>query len=65
MRTYCRAQGTLLSALRSPKWEANPKGRKYIHMYGRLIFLCSRNTTLLTTIWDLAVNPDLPYDVVT
>ena len=26
MRTHCIAQGTLFSALWSPKWEGNPKG---------------------------------------
>ena len=30
MRTYCIAQGTLLSALWWPKWEGNPKERGYI-----------------------------------
>ena len=29
MRTYCRAQGTLLNALWWPKWTGNPKKRKY------------------------------------
>ena len=29
MRTYCRAQGTLLNALWWPKWEGNPKKRRY------------------------------------
>ena len=30
MRIYCIAQGTLLNALRSPKWEGNPKMRSDI-----------------------------------
>ena len=37
MRTYCRAQGTLLNALWLPKWEGNPRKRVYIFIYMRLI----------------------------
>ena len=47
--TYCRAQGTLLSALWWPKWEGNPKKRVciyiyiYMYTYGWFILLHSRN----------------------
>ena len=33
MRTYCITQGTLLNALLGPKWEGNPKKRRYMYMY--------------------------------
>ena len=32
MRTYCIAQGTLLTALWLPKWERNPKKWGYKYM---------------------------------
>ena len=34
MRTYCIAQGTLLSALWGPTWEGNPKKRGYMYTQG-------------------------------
>ena len=44
MRTYCIAQGTLLSALWWPKWEGNPKKRGYIYIpMGWFTLLYSRN----------------------
>ena len=34
MRTYCLAQGILLSDLWWPKWEGNLKKSRYMYMYG-------------------------------
>ena len=43
MRTYCIAQGTLLSDLWWPKWEGNLKKRGYMYTYNRFTLLYSRN----------------------
>ena len=32
MRTYCIAQGTLLSVLKWPKWEGTKKQRVYVYI---------------------------------
>ena len=34
MRTNCRVQGTLLSALKRPEWEGNPKRRRHMYTCG-------------------------------
>ena len=46
MRTYCIAQGTLLSALWWPKWEENPKKRIYVYTYSRFTLLQYFTTVL-------------------
>ena len=33
MRTYCIAQGILLSVLWKPKWEGDPKNWGYMYTY--------------------------------
>ena len=43
MRTYCTAQGTLLSALWWPKWEGNPEKRGYMYTYSWFTLLYSIN----------------------
>ena len=43
MRTFCIAQGTLVSALWWPKWEGNPKKREIMYTYSWFILLHSRN----------------------
>ena len=43
MRTYCVAQGTLLSALWWPKWEGNPKKRGYMYTYSWFTLLYRKN----------------------
>ena len=43
MRTYCIAQGILLSALWWPKWEGNPKKRGYMYTHSQFTVLYSRN----------------------
>ena len=45
MRTYCKAQGTLLSALWQPKWEGNPKKKGYIYMADSLCHTTETNYT--------------------
>ena len=44
MRTYCIAQGTLLSALWWPKWERNPIKRGHMYTHSWFTLLYSRNT---------------------
>ena len=43
MRTYCIAQGTLLSALWWPKWKRNPIKRGYMYTHSWFTLLYSRN----------------------
>ena len=45
MRTYCKAQGTLPSALWQPKWEGNPKKKGYIYMADSLCHTTETNYT--------------------
>ena len=49
MRTYCRAQGTLLNALWWPKWEGNPKKRRCHHRIDVFELWCWRR--LLRIPW--------------
>ena len=43
MRVYCRAQGALLNALWSPKWEGNPQKRGWTYMCNWFTLLYIRN----------------------
>ena len=48
MRTYCLAQGTLLSALWWPKWERNPQ-KRYVCMNRADWLCCTADTD--TAVW--------------
>ena len=45
MRTYCKVQGTLFSALWQPKWEGNPVKWGYIYMADSLCHTVETNYT--------------------
>ena len=47
MRTYCIAQGTLLSALWWPKWKGNLKNKGYMYKYSDSFFCTAEMKTTL------------------
>ena len=54
MRTYCKAQGTLLNALWWPNWEGNPKKRRYMYMYYWFTCICITEKAMATHCSTLA-----------
>ena len=56
MRTYCIAQGLLLSALWWPKWEGNPKEREDICIHKSDLLCCTAETNNIVKQWFPKVN---------